>query len=186
MLRRTRTTKKLAKRIDLQYFAHPRPFRSWRFWLSLAVRVLARAWFVAQRAHGGQKVYSSGQLSRAHAVFTQQCTLCHIAKAGSFTAQVTDKACLACHDAPLHNANQAFTPECATCHVEHKGAMLLQATADAACTQCHPQLPTRDGQPPFASSFSGFDKKHPGFSPLRSAMFHPRKVPLNHYPPFPP
>ncbi len=181
MLRRTRTTKKLAKRIDLQYFAHPHPFRSWRFWLSLAVPLLATAWFVAQRAHGGQKVYSSGQLSRAHAVFTQQCTLCHIAKAGSFTAPVTDKACLACHDAPLHHANQAFTPECATCHVEHKGAMLLQATADAACTQCHSQLRTRDGPPHFASSISGFDKKHPEFSPLRSGMVDPGGVRLNHY-----
>src|SRR5260221_13280707 len=103
MLRRTRTTKKLAKRIDLQYFAHPHPFRSWRFWLSLAVPLLATAWFVAQRAHGGPKVYSSGQLSRAPAVFTQQCTLSHIAKAGSFPAPVTDKAYPACHDAPPHH-----------------------------------------------------------------------------------
>src|SRR5260221_8967043 len=92
MLRRTRTTKKLAKRIDLQYFAHPHPFRSWRFWLSLAVPLLATAWFVAQRAHGGQKEDSSGQLSRAHAVFTHQGTLCHIAQTRSFTAPVTHKA----------------------------------------------------------------------------------------------
>ena len=104
MLRRTRTTKKLAKRIDLQYFARPHPFRRWRFWLSVAVPVIALGWFITQRAQGGQKVYSSGQLSHAHAVFTEQCTLCHDAQAGLFTAHVTDRACLTCHDAPLHHA----------------------------------------------------------------------------------
>src|SRR5258708_27172263 len=117
MLRRTRTTKKLAKRIDLQYFAHPRPFRSWRFWLSLAVPLLATAWFVAQRAHGGQKVYSPGQLLPAHAVFTQQGTLCHIAETGSFTAPVTAQGCLPGPDPPLHHAHQPLTPARATCHV---------------------------------------------------------------------
>lgn len=181
MLRRTRTTKKLAKRIDLQYFAHPHPFRSWRFWLSVAVPLLATAWFITERAHGGQKVYSSGQLSRAHAVFTQQCTLCHVAQAGAFTAHVTDKACLACHDAPLHHANQTSTPECATCHVEHKGAMLLQATTDTACTQCHAQLRTRDGQPHYVASITSFEKKHPEFAALRSGQADVGGVRLNHY-----
>ena len=181
MLRRTRTTKKLAKRIDLQYFVRPHPFRSWRFWLSVAVPVIALGWFITQRAQGGQKVYSSGQLSHAHAVFTEQCTLCHVAQAGLFTAHVTDKACLTCHDAPLHHANQTFTPECATCHVEHKGAMLLQATADSACTQCHAQLRTRDGQPHYANSITGFDNKHPEFTPLRTGQIDPGGVRLNHY-----
>ena len=181
MLRRTRTTKKLAKRIDLQYFAHPHPFRSWRFWLSVTIPLIALGWFITQRAHGGQKVYSSGQLSRAHAVFTQQCTLCHVAQAGTFTAHVTDKACLACHDAPLHHANQTFTPECATCHVEHKGAMLLQATADAACTECHAQLRTRDGQPHFVTSITSFEKRHPEFAALRSGQADAGGLKLNHY-----
>ena len=181
MLRRTRTTKKLAKRIDLQYFAHPHAFRSWRFWLSVAIPLIALGWFITERAHGGQKVYSSGQLSRAHAVFTQQCTLCHVAEAGAFTAHVTDKACLACHDAPLHHANQTFTPECATCHVEHKGAMLLQATTDAACTQCHAQLRASSGQPHYVATITSFENKHPEFAPLRSGQTDAGGVKLNHY-----
>jgi hypothetical protein len=181
MLRRTRTTKKLAKRIDLQYFARPHPFRRWRIWLSVAIPVIALAWFLTQRAQGGQKVYSSGQLSHAHAVFTQQCALCHVTQAGAFTAHVTDKACLTCHDAPVHHANQTFTPECATCHVEHKGAMVLQATADAACTQCHADLHTRDAQPHYVSAITGFDNKHPEFAPLRSGNADPGGVRLNHY-----
>jgi predicted CXXCH cytochrome family protein len=181
MLRRTRTTKKLAKRIDLQYFAHAHPFRQWRFWLSIAVPAIALTWFVLQRAQGGQKVYSAGPLSHAHAVFTQQCALCHVAQAGAFTAHVTDKACLTCHDAPVHQVNQTFTPECASCHVEHKGAMLLQATADGACTQCHADLRTLDGQPHYISSIAGFDRKHPEFSALRSGKTDPGGVRLNHY-----
>ncbi len=40
MLRRIRTTKKLAKRMDLQYFTQPHPFRSWRLWLSILVPVV--------------------------------------------------------------------------------------------------------------------------------------------------
>jgi len=181
MLRRTRTTKKLARRIDLQYFAHPHPLRRWRFWLSVAVPVIALGWFITQRVQGGQKVYSSGQLSHAHAVFTQQCALCHVADAGAFTAQVTDKACLACHDAPMHHANQTFTPACATCHAEHKGAMRLQDTADAACIQCHSDLRARDGQPHYSVSIFGFDRKHPEFAALRSGIVDSGGVKLNHY-----
>lgn len=181
MLRRTRTTKKLAKRIDLQYFAHPHPFRRWRFGLSVAVPLIALTWFVAQRSEGGQGVFSSGPLSHAHTVFTQQCTLCHVARAGAFDAQVTDQACLACHDAPVHHTNQTFTPQCKACHVEHKGAMRLRDTADAACIECHAKLRARDGQPHYAVSVSGFDKKHPEFAALRSGKIDPSGVKLNHY-----
>lgn len=181
MLRRTRTTKTLAKRIDLQYFARSHPFRRWRFWLSVAVPVIALGWFITQRAQGGQKIYSSGQLSRAHAVFTQQCALCHAVTAGAFTAHVTDKACLTCHDAPVHHASQMFTPECATCHVEHKGAMLLQATSDTACSQCHSDLRTRDGQPHYVASITSFEKKHPEFAALRSGKVDSGGVRLSHY-----
>jgi hypothetical protein len=149
--------------------------------LSLAIPLIAMGWFITQRARGGQKVYSSGQLSRAHVVFTQQCALCHVAQAGAFSAQVTDKACLACHDAPLHHANQTFTPECATCHVEHKGAMRLLATADATCTQCHTALHTRDGQPHYLTDITGFDSNHPEFAPLRSGRIDSGGVKLNHY-----
>ena len=181
MLRRTRTTKKLARRIDLQYFAHPHPFRTWRVWLSVTIPLIAFGWFIAQRAHGGQKVYSSGQLSRAHAVFTQQCALCHVTQAGKFMARVTDEACLSCHDAPLHHANQTFTPTCTACHMEHKGAVTLQATTDAACTQCHAQLRTRDSQPHYAVSITSFENKHPEFAALRSGASDPSGVRLNHY-----
>ena len=181
MLRRTRTTKKLARRIDLQYFSRPHPFRRWRFWLSVAVPTLALGWLLTQRAQGGQKVYSSGQLSRSHAVFTQQCGLCHVTRAGTFFKEVTDQACLTCHDGPVHHSSQTFFPNCSWCHVEHKGVQRLSATSDAGCIQCHSHLRTRDGQPHYAGSINGFDRSHPEFSPLGKGKIDPGQIKLNHY-----
>jgi hypothetical protein len=181
MLRRSRTTKKLAKRIDLQYFARPHPFRRWRLWLSVAVPVLALSWFVTQRAEGGQKVYSSGPLASSHAVFTQQCSLCHLARTGSFGQPVSDQACLACHDAPAHQANQTFTPSCKSCHVEHKGARLLSATTDSSCSQCHGNLETREGQVHYVREIESFARRHPEFAAVRGEKPDPGKVKFNHY-----
>ena len=181
MLRRTRTTKKLARRIDLQYFSRPHPFRRWRFWLSVAVPTLALGWLLTQRAQGGQKIYSSGQLSRSHAVFTQQCGLCHVTRAGTFFKEVRDQSCLTCHDGPVHHSSQTFSPNCSSCHVEHKGVQRLSATSDASCTQCHSHLRTRDGQPHYAGSISGFDRSHPELSPLAKGKIDPGQIKLNHY-----
>ena len=165
----------------MQYFARPHAFRRWRFWLSVGVPLAALAWFLVQRTGHGQKIYSSGPLSQAHAVFTQQCALCHVTQAGDFSAQVTDNACLTCHDAPAHHANQTFTPACSNCHVEHKGAVLLQATSEAACTQCHANLSTREGQPHYVTSIARFDQRHPEISPLRARLGDPAGIRLNHY-----
>jgi len=181
MLRRTRTTKKLARRIDLQYFARPHPFRRWRFWLSVTIPALAVGWLLTQRVQGGQKAYSSGPLAQAHAVFTEQCGLCHVTRAGAFFKEASDEACLACHDGPAHHNNQRFTPHCSSCHLEHRGAARLSRTSQASCTQCHAQLQTRVGQPHFAASISGFDRGHPEFSALTEGKVDQGKIRLNHY-----
>lgn len=181
MLRRTRTTKKLARRIDLQYFTRPHAFRRWRFWLSVAIPVLALGWLFTQRVQGNQKVYSSGPLSRSHAVFTQQCNLCHVSRAGAFAKNVSDDACLACHDAPIHQAQQQFTPSCSSCHLEHKGAVRLAATSDNSCSQCHASLQMRSGPLHYASAVTGFANNHPEFAPLIGNQSDPGQIRLNHY-----
>ena len=181
MLRRTRTTKKLARRIDLQYFARPHSFRRWRFWLSIAVPVLALGWLITQRAQGGQKAYSSGPLSASHAVFSQQCSLCHISRAGAFFQEVKDDACLSCHDGPVHHENQAFNPNCSSCHVEHRGSLRMAATSDASCTQCHANLKTREGQPHYTAAIFGFGHNHPDFFSARKSHPDPGNIRLNHY-----
>lgn len=177
---RVRSAKALAKRIDLQYFARSHVFRRARLILSIAIPVIAVVWFVAQRAAGNQNAYSSGPLSPAHAVFANNCAVCHTRDAG-FRAHVSDKTCLGCHDAPVHTDKQTFTPECNACHVEHQGTMRLSATADKACTECHKDLHTKDGTYSVVRTITGFDKGHPEFWPLRAGAIDPGTIKLNHY-----
>lgn len=181
MLRRVRTTKNLAKRMDLQYFKQSHPFRRWRLWLSILIPVVAVAWFAAQRA-GSQKIYSSGPLSPAHAVLGKRCEVCHVTTLGVFRAKVRDDACSKCHDAPAHHADKVvFTVSCGSCHVEHRGSPNLASTEDASCTQCHGDLRTRSGHPQYVRVVKDFDTRHPEFAPLRPGARDPGQVKLNHY-----
>jgi len=181
MLRRVRTTKKLAKRIDLQYFTKPHPFRRWRLWLSILVPVVAVVWFAALRANG-QKVYSAGPLSASHAVLGKRCEVCHVTTLGIFRAKVSDNACLKCHDAPAHHVDKVtFTPTCGSCHVEHKKSLRLASTTDSSCIQCHGELRTRSGGTQYVQQVKGFDKQHPEFAVLRLGGSDPGQVKLNHY-----
>jgi hypothetical protein len=181
MPRRIRTTKNLAKRMDLQYFKQAHPLRSWRLWLSILVPVVAVGWFAAQRANS-QKIYSSGPLSSAHAVLGKQCNVCHVTTLGFFRAKVSDGACSKCHDAPAHHADKVvFTASCGSCHVEHKGSSRLASTEDVSCTQCHADLLTRSGNPQYVRVVKDFDKQHPEFAALRPGARDPGEVKLNHY-----
>ena len=180
-MQRIRTTKERARRIDLMYFARPHWLRQWRFWLSCAVPLVALGWLFTMHAQGGQRAFSSGPLSRSHAVFTQRCELCHVRMAGEYFQNVSDQACLSCHDAPLHHASQTFTPACSSCHVEHKGAPRLAATADSVCTECHANLHSRDAALHVARSIAGFGEDHPEFAPLREGTQDPGGIKLNHY-----
>ena len=112
---RVRTTKALAKRIDLQYFTHRDLFRKWRLWLSVGLPVIAITWVVISRSSGSENMYSQGSLSSAHAVLTKNCQSCHV-RGTNFRAHVPDTACLGCHDAPVHSQFQTLTPACSSCH----------------------------------------------------------------------
>lgn len=181
MARRIRTTKNLAKRMDLQYFKQAHPLRKWRLWLSILVPVVAVGWFMVQRANS-QKVYSSGPLSAAHAVLGKQCNVCHVTTLGFFRAKVSDDACAKCHDAPAHHPDKVtHTVSCASCHVEHRGSPRLASTDDSSCTQCHANLLTRTGSSQFAHAVKDFDKQHSEFAALRPDGIDPGRVKLNHY-----
>src|SRR6202022_5210631 len=75
---RKRTTKKLAQRIELQYFTKPHPLRTTRFWRSIAVPVLAVLWLAWRGATSARRPYSNGAMSAAHAVFSSNCAACHV------------------------------------------------------------------------------------------------------------
>lgn len=177
---RIRTAKTLAKRIDLQYFTKLTPFRRWRLVLSVAVPLIAGVWIFGKSVLNKQRLYSSGPMSAAHAVFGDQCALCHV-RGASYSALVSDSSCLSCHNAPAHTPRQTFTPACSSCHVEHRGWPRLAETADSGCTQCHGNLKTLDGTPRYDPHVSGFDREHPQFAELRQGQRDPGTIRLNHY-----
>ncbi len=178
---RTRTTKKLAQRIDLDYFKRPNPLRRWRFWLSVAAPILAVFGLAWYGLRSDRRVYSAGGLSTAHAVLTRQCSACHVSNLGFYDAKVIDQKCLACHDGAVHHVTQAFTPSCASCHADHRGAIRLAATSDANCTQCHADLTARGSSVIFARNIGSFERNHPEFAAVRSDRRDPGTIELNHY-----
>jgi hypothetical protein len=178
---RTRTTKKLAQRIDLEYFKRPSPLRHWRFVLSVALPALAIVWLVWYAVRSDRRVYSAGSLSSAHAVLSKQCSACHLTQVGFSSEKTSDQKCLACHDGAIHHAAQEFTPSCASCHADHRGAIRLAATSDADCTQCHSNLATRTDSNAYARNIKSFEGDHPEFSVLRAGHDDPGTIQLNHY-----
>lgn len=178
---RTRTTKKLAQRIDLNYFQRPSAMRRWRFWLSVAAPAIALsglAWYGVRR---DARVYSAGRLSAAHAVLSQSCAACHVTQAGVFHEHATDQQCMRCHDGAVHRATQTFTPACAACHMEHRGAVRLAATSDANCAQCHANLTTLAGATSFARNIHSFSSDHPEFAVVRAGRGDSGTIQLNHF-----
>jgi len=181
---RTRTTKKLAQRIDLHYFKRPTPLKYAKFWLSFLVPLLALLWIVGRDVSSDHRVYSSGGLSRAHAVLEKQCAACHVRQAGAFSAKARDSACLDCHDGPAHHASRMASPACAACHAEHRGRVNLAAASDQACATCHADLKNSLPETRYASRIRSLENGHPEFAALRQVAETPAggsaTIKLNH------
>ncbi len=177
---RTRTTKKLAQRIDLNYFKRPTPLKRAKLWLSVALPGIALVWIVAHFVAHDSRVYSSGRLSNPHAVFETQCAACHVVKSGAYSAKAENSACLACHDGPMHHAEQTRTPNCAECHVEHRGKINLSAASNQSCAQCHSDLRTNGGAAHYAGNISSLEDGHPDFKAVQKANSDPGTIKLNH------
>jgi len=161
---RTRTTKKLAQRIDLNYFKRPTPFKRAKLWLTVLVPALAIAWIAWRDFTRDFRVYSSGRMSAPHAVLEKQCSACHLSKPGEFSSAAIDSACLSCHDGPQHHPFDVAAPSCATCHSEHRGRVSLVATSDQVCAHCHKDL---HHNPLYASGIGSFEHGHPEFAAFR-------------------
>lgn len=179
---RTRTTKKLAQRIDLNYFKRPTPFKRAKRWLSVLVPLLAVGWIACRGIVRDSRVYSSGRLSEPHAVFERQCTACHAEKVGEFSSKATDSACLACHDGPMHHENEiaSAVPNCSTCHREHRGSVNLSAVSTAGCVKCHGSLKVGSGPLHYAANIYSFGDGHPEFASLRDGPRDGGTILVNH------
>src|SRR5712664_2784182 len=134
---RTRTTKKLAQRIDLNYFKRPTPLKRAKFWLSLLLPLLALMWISWRGLSGDHRVYSSGRMSKAHAVLEKDCSACHLQTAGAFSAKVTNNACLSCHDGPAPHSPPEASPSCVALVSWPGFRRMLMPTSDQAFPRCH-------------------------------------------------
>lgn len=179
---RTRTTKKLAQRVDLNYFKRPTAFKRAKLWLSVLAPLLAIGWIAWRGVARDSRVYSSGRMSGAHAVLEKQCAACHVEKAGEFSSKAADGACLSCHDGPVHHENQlaADVPSCATCHAEHRGRVRLDAPSDQSCAECHEALRAADGRVHYAAHIRSLEDGHPEFASLRAGEKDLSGIRLNH------
>jgi hypothetical protein len=179
---RNRTTKKLAQRIDLNYFKRPTPFKRARLWLTVVVPLLAISWIGWRGVAHDSRVYSSGRMSEAHAVLEQKCVVCHLQKADEFSSKVADSACEACHDGPPHHETEIATtvPNCATCHVEHRGRINLHAASNRSCAECHGNLKVASGQVHYATNIESLEYGHPEFAALRDSAKDDGTIQLNH------
>jgi hypothetical protein len=177
---RTRTTKKLAQRIDLNYFKRSTPLKRAKLWLSLLAPMLAVSWIFWYAFHKDARVYSSGRMSAPHAVLETQCAACHVQKASVFLAKVQNQACLSCHDGPIHHTNQASAPDCAACHTEHRGRINIAATSEKSCTECHANLRTTGAASRYSRHIRDFADGHPEFAVIRENRRDPSTIKLNH------
>jgi hypothetical protein len=177
---RTRTTKKLAQRIDLNYFKRATPLKRAKLWLSVILSVLAMAWIAGLGVTRDSHVYSSGRLSEAHSVLERQCVACHVQTAGGFSAKASDDACLSCHDGPMHHGSRQATPECAECHTEHRGHMNIKMAKSESCAECHSGLKTNAATSSFAAHIKSFEDGHPEFAALRESARDPGTIRVNH------
>ena len=181
---RTRTTKKLAQRIDLNYFKRPTALKRAKFWLSVGVPVIALAWIGWHGFARDSRVYSSGRMTEAHAVLEADCAACHVQTAGMFSAAASDAACLSCHDGPLHHAAATKSVGCATCHAEHRGRVNLVAARNEACAECHGDLKANSGVAHYTVHIESFEDGHPEFGalrPLNGMVTHdPGTIRVNH------
>src|SRR4029077_10929374 len=140
---RTRTTKRLAQRIDLNYFKRPTPLKRAKLWLSLLLPLLALVWIAERTIFKDSRVYSSGRLSEPHAILENECATCHLQTAGAFSSKAADSACLGCHDGPVHHTASIVGRKeltCAECHTEHRGRVDISAASNQSCAECHANL----------------------------------------------
>jgi len=177
---RTRTTKKIAQRIDLNYFKRATPEKRAKLWVSVLLPALVLGWITWHGFARDSRVYSSGRLSGAHAVIEKECAACHVEKAGVFAAKAEKSACLACHDGPAHHASRVAELECAACHVEHRGRVNLSAARNQTCAECHSDLRAAGGTSNFVNNVRSFEDGHPEFLAVREGARDPGTIKLNH------
>jgi len=176
--------------LEPDYFRRSRWLRRLRRLLAGAAVVGALCAVALTLWPGPRTAYQAGPLSPAHAMFNDQCHLCHTESfktaqrlwpGNAHLASVSDDACIRCHAGPIHHQQQVSTPGCVNCHKEHQGRPQLAHVADGHCISCHSDLQRKDGGPLTIArdihTFAG----HPEFALWRDAApASPVRLHFNH------
>jgi hypothetical protein len=176
---RLRNTKARAQRIEREYFKGRFAIPRWRIYLSVILAGMGGAWLSWRALAHDHRVFSSGPVTPHHASFGSNCTACHVAGT-PLRSKIPDRACLECHDGPVHQEQQTSTPACVNCHVEHRGVDRLVGGTDRQCASCHRELTTRNGKLNVAAHIESIAKGHPEFTPLRPGQTDPGGIKFNH------
>src|SRR5688572_26656207 len=160
---RPQDTKSIAKRIDLHYFKRPGPLRWWRRLLIVVLSVGALGWMALAYSQNSEQIYNPGPVSTAHALIEHNCAACHVSDGkGGFSRAVSDNACSACHEGPVHAANQlALNSRQSPGQVVNAGNRLALAVWMAT-----------DGAPAAAAKGEAEEKGDGGASPTPADAHH--------------
>lgn len=122
--------------------------------------------------------WESGEISGPHKFFGINCNACHV----NAFEQVTDNACLDCHQGISHHAEaKRFETaadgdfKCETCHKEHNGNAEIVLTAQALCSDCHSGLSGLLEKVEL-KDVGDFADDHPQFMPTVVTDFVTRKL----------
>jgi hypothetical protein len=67
----------VARRIDLSYHKRPHPMRVVRRALIVLAVVGAAGWVIVAMAMRGERIYNPGPVAASHAMFENNCSVCH-------------------------------------------------------------------------------------------------------------
>jgi hypothetical protein len=174
-LLRDRSTKALARHVELHYIDVAPKLRLRLKQLTWAGAILALSWPASLALLEKDYLYSAGPVAPSHSLFANDCFRCHTAY-----RSVSEASCLSCHDGPIHHKNQKERPLCGSCHKEHERHARLDRPADAHCLHCHADLQTSTGKPRFATRITSLRGDHPELAVLRTKKKDPARLALNH------
>jgi hypothetical protein len=189
-----RNPKNLADWLRLDYFNRRRRLPRLKTALCwAALLVTAAALGLLWLNHSEATLYQAGPLSEKHAMYSNDCKVCHVE--AFTTAQrflpwkqdlhvVPDAACETCHEDKKgrpHSPNQLKTDNCASCHQEHRGHASLTRMADSGCTSCHANINANSQLKSLCpiNNVTGFPNLHPELRPRDKKMNFLEKDPGN-------
>ena len=179
MAGRTRTTKKLAQRINLDYFKTLRGIPRWRRILSGAFVIGGPG--VARLVCAGGKPEALQRRpagARARVAGTEVRRVPCLAGELSATARPIRRVWRVTMAPSITRTKRSRRP--ARVAMWSIKAHFGWPAPAMRCTQCHADLKTTHGASKFASNIRGFDRSHPEFAALRPGASDPGTIKFNH------